>query len=623
MALPYTLTPGFIEAVDNLIQDTAVPDSALHSRSKQYLDIFDDATVVRPVWSQRIRVPSPFTTPGLFNAMFQIADELGLAAGKRYVSAAICVCAEHAARAHAAAGADSELRGALVRALHQLSSTWAAFLLWPFYAHGEEECFRNDGRRDMPPPSGDETPTAKSIARAQRRRLKALVMARDNSCCFLSSGLDNSVYSRGMSLPPGVTRVAFCCTVSIIPREVLAQPAADASEDRSGIQPMSDQDITSGILQRFCGVQDAATLVEQAQGPANTLLVHEWGALSFSMFLWWLLPTETPDHYEIKNPNPIYNIGNGIPPPSHVTFADHSPSAMGSVELPAPALLRAHAALGEVLHRSGALATFQTLRHSSPEPFPNSLCPAGTGSAFWRSVVEYEGPEPDPTNVLIKLVSVALNLVDAFVQAQGIPGLVPGYPSIPVFDGAGIVEEVGAEVTNVAKDDKVHCLHWLVQGTFDVDNRHSTFQEYTLQPAKYVEKAATVSLCLATVVNGIRGHEESSNSARFTPPWEEGSTTKHAGQAALILGGGTNVGQYGFSPIITTASPKNTSLLRSLGAAHVLDRALSPDTLRAALSESTTVTAAAAAPITYVYDAFGHSCDAQLLGYSVLAPGGA
>ncbi|PIL26582.1 hypothetical protein GSI_12340 [Ganoderma sinense ZZ0214-1] len=35
--------------------------------------------------------------------MYQVADELGLVAGKRYVPTAIRVCAEHAARAHAAA----------------------------------------------------------------------------------------------------------------------------------------------------------------------------------------------------------------------------------------------------------------------------------------------------------------------------------------------------------------------------------------------------------------------------------------------------------------------------------------------------------------------------------------
>ena len=73
----------------------------------------------------------------------------------------------------------------------------------------------------------------------------------------------------------------------------------------------------------------------------------------------------------------------------------------------------------------------------------------------------------------------------------------------------------------------------------------------------------------------------------------------------------------GFSPIITTASPKNSTHLASLGATHVLDRALGPDALRAALA------AVGPTPITYVYDAFGRARDAHRLGYSVLAPGGA
>ncbi|PIL26603.1 hypothetical protein GSI_12361 [Ganoderma sinense ZZ0214-1] len=237
--------------------------------------------------------------------MYEAVDELGMTEGKRYVSAAICVCAEHAARAHAATD-------------HSDEPADASLVLAPF-----------------------EGP------------------------------------------------------VSIIPPEVLAQQ--DASNAHSGIQPKSDQhslpdqDITSGMLQRFCSVKGATTLIEQVQGPANTLLVHGWGARAFSMFLWWLLPTETPDRYAIKNPDPVYNIGNGIPPPTHVAFADHSASARLSLG----ALSRR--ALAKVLHPSGAMDTFEILRHCSREggvvSCEDALCLAGTGSAFRRSVVEYEGPE--------------------------------------------------------------------------------------------------------------------------------------------------------------------------------------------------------------------------------------
>ncbi|PIL26601.1 hypothetical protein GSI_12359 [Ganoderma sinense ZZ0214-1] len=149
-----------------------------------------------------------------------------------------------------------------------------------------------------------------------------------------------------MPLPAGVMRVMYCRTVSIIPAELLPS------------EP--NEDFMWGILRRFCGIQDSATLAQQMHGPANVLFVHRGAATAFNRFSWWLLPTEIPDRYEIKNPDPVFNIGSGVPTPSHVTFADHSASALAlGVDLPDRTLLRRiHAALAEVFHRSGARNTF-------------------------------------------------------------------------------------------------------------------------------------------------------------------------------------------------------------------------------------------------------------------------
>ncbi|KAI1783462.1 GroES-like protein [Ganoderma leucocontextum] len=216
----------------------------------------------------------------------------------------------------------------------------------------------------------------------------------------------------------------------------------------------------------------------------------------------------------------------------------------------------------------------------------------------FKLVTGWPVPQPSPTDVLVKLVSVALNPVDAFVQAQGGHDLVPGYLYVAGFDGTGIVEEVGAEVTNVAKGDKV-----LVQGTFN--NIHTTFQKYTLQLAKYVGKipdnitfdqAATISLCLATVVTGIWVDEEDSRS-------EAGQTSGSTPSSARVCKASRR------------SSPrpplKNEAFLKSLGAMHVIDRALSHDEIRAALPTNT--------PVTYVYDVFGRGRDhPQRLAYSDL-----
>ena len=72
-----------------------------------------------------------------------------------------------------------------------------------------------------------------------------------------------------------------------------------------------------------------------------------------------------------------------------------------------------------------------------------------------------------------------------------------------------------------------------------------------------------------------------------------------------------------FSPIITTASPHNEALLKSLGATHVLDRSLPASKLAAEVAQL-----AGGKPVELVYDAVSLP-DTQTLGYEVLAPGGA
>nr|VWP00375.1 Peptidyl-prolyl cis-trans isomerase (PPIase) (EC [Ganoderma boninense] len=245
-----------------------------------------------------------------------------------------------------------------------------------------------------------------------------------------------------------------------------------------------------------------------------------------------------------------------------------------------------------------------------------------------KLVTDWPVPKPGPADVLVKLVSAAVNPVDAYIPIAGGLGLVNTWPLVNGIDGAGIVEEVGAEVTNVAKGDKVFFM-----GGFN--NRRATFQEYAVYVASRVAKipenitfdqASTISLCLATVVTAIWADEEGAKSVQLTPPWEANGKTKYAGKAALILAGSTSVGQYaiqcarmqGFSPIITTASPKHTAFLQSLGATHIIDRSRSSAEITAALPALT-----GGKPIEYVYDSFGRDRDAQRLGFGVLAPGGA
>ncbi|KAI0326572.1 GroES-like protein [Cubamyces sp. BRFM 1775] len=234
-------------------------------------------------------------------------------------------------------------------------------------------------------------------------------------------------------------------------------------------------------------------------------------------------------------------------------------------------------------------------------------------------------PTPGPKDVLVKLAATALNPVDWKVRST-YSFLVSSYPHVGGTDGAGVIEEVGAEVSNFAKGDRV-----LFQGWFE--NSKATFQQYAIVPAEIVAKvpgnvsldeAASVPLGLATVVTALYNHDPSSSTVNFPAPWEEGGATKFAGKPAFILGGASSVGQYaiqmaklsGFSPVIATASPHNVPLLRSLGASHVLDRSLSPAQIKSELATFTK-----GKPIEVVYDAISLA-DTEALAYDALAPGG-
>ncbi|KAF8557925.1 GroES-like protein [Imleria badia] len=231
-------------------------------------------------------------------------------------------------------------------------------------------------------------------------------------------------------------------------------------------------------------------------------------------------------------------------------------------------------------------------------------------------------PTPGPGEILVKEVVVGLNPVDWKIQAYGFP-MVTEYPAILGSDAAGQVEGVGEGVTQFKKGDKVFHAGALSGGDY------ATFQEYVLVPAEIVhklpdnitfEQAASLPLGVGTTV--VPFYSPSPVGVGLKAPWD-GGRGHYAGQPALILGGASSVGQYaiqfakfsGFSPLITTASLRNTDLLKSLGATHVIDRNIPASSFASEIGNITTQ------PIPLVFDTVG-TADTQQLGYDTLAEGG-
>ncbi|KZP26163.1 medium-chain dehydrogenase/reductase like protein, partial [Athelia psychrophila] len=201
-------------------------------------------------------------------------------------------------------------------------------------------------------------------------------------------------------------------------------------------------------------------------------------------------------------------------------------------------------------------------------------------------------PFPGPGDVLVRNEAVALNPADRHLQKSPMGEKYLTFPTVIGMDFAGVVVKVGDGVTSLQEGDRV-----VASGYFETER--AAFQEYTLAAAKYASKlptnisfdeAASIPLTMMTAAVGF--YQKGAMGAGLRAPWEENGRGHYKGIPILITGGASSVGCFaiqlaklsGFSPIYTTASPKHTAYLQSLGATHVIDRNEPLDTAAAALS---------------------------------------
>ncbi|THU85449.1 GroES-like protein [Dendrothele bispora CBS 962.96] len=227
---------------------------------------------------------------------------------------------------------------------------------------------------------------------------------------------------------------------------------------------------------------------------------------------------------------------------------------------------------------------------------------------------------PPPGELIVKVQATALNPVDWKIQAYGI--FYEKYPAIVGSDVAGDVEEIGEGVVGFKKGDRV-----FLQGSFA--NEYGGFQQYTRARADFVahipkqlsySQAASIPLALATAAIGLYVNQPSG--IGLNPLFD--TSTNYSGQAALVIGGSTSVGQYAiqllryvkFGPIITYASGRHSEYLKSLGATDCIDRN------QVSLSELPRVVKklTGGVPVKVVYDAISN--DSQFAGYEILAEDG-
>lgn len=150
-------------------------------------------------------------------------------------------------------------------------------------------------------------------------------------------------------------------------------------------------------------------------------------------------------------------------------------------------------------------------------------------------------------------------------------------------------------------------------------------------------EAVTLPSSLVAAAVGLYAPVSEKRGAGLVAPWNESGAGKYKGETIMILGGSSNIGQYGayeflffytksdislaiqlvklsgFSEIITTASEKHVEYLKELGATTVFTRSLSNAEI---LSSITSLSAPKV-----VFDPISHS-ETQDLALEVLALSG-
>lgn len=183
---------------------------------------------------------------------------------------------------------------------------------------------------------------------------------------------------------------------------------------------------------------------------------------------------------------------------------------------------------------------------------------------------------PGENEVLVRNRAVAINPVDGSLQATAFWPL--NYPTILGQDVAGEVVEIGPNVTQLQKGDRVFGLAVGMATKRDQDN---AFQTYTILQTNMVgkipdnvsfESAAVVPLGCSTAAAGLF-QEDYLNLQYPTEPVQ-----KHTGKTLLIWGGSSSVGSNAIQlaiaagyEVITTSSPRNFKYVKKLGASKVFD----------------------------------------------------
>jgi zinc-binding alcohol dehydrogenase family protein len=180
--------------------------------------------------------------------------------------------------------------------------------------------------------------------------------------------------------------------------------------------------------------------------------------------------------------------------------------------------------------------------------------------------VTVDKPKPGPRDLLVQVRAVSVNPVDTKIRKGNGPGQPTGDLKILGWDAAGVVEEIGSEVTLFKPGDEVYYA-----GSVD---RPGSYAEYQNVDERIVGKkpssldfANAAALPLTTIT-------------AWELLFDRMSVAPSAQSTLLIIGGAGGVGSIaiqlaktltGLNVIATASRPETGEWCRKMGADHVID----------------------------------------------------
>ena len=186
------------------------------------------------------------------------------------------------------------------------------------------------------------------------------------------------------------------------------------------------------------------------------------------------------------------------------------------------------------------------------------------------TLAELPTPTPGPGEVLLRVRAAGLNPFDNHIAAGMLEQLMEHrYPLVLGRDAAGVVEAVGAGVTDVAVGDEV-----LGHVPFTSPFEAGTIADHVVLPAEAVApKPHDLDFVAAAALPLAAGAARALVRAVDPQP----------GQVVLVNGASGGVGRFAVqllalagATVVATASPTSADRLRTLGATHVVDYTAGP-----------------------------------------------